>query len=520
MKDKILMLLVFVFIIIGTSGKAQEATETDQEAIPEKKIEVEIADEAAILFEDKRITISIAIKKAIEINQVIYIARYNAAMADTDYMKFNSKYSPLLNAQGGASSINNPELLYSSSGKKNDSVGASASLSKFFSTGTTVSAGVAHKYSKYDTGYGQNLNINNPEIFASIEQELLKNAFGYSDRRQEKIYKNDSQSQREMYIYNISVLAVEVLTDYWNVVIAQNHLDNSRVMLQETRKVRRIIAERVSLGLSEKFEINYWTSLEASSKASVKQAEQNYRNCMRKFFRAINVDRAISLQERVVLSDKLPAINSEAAIKAAFDKRADYLSAVRSLDNAKLSLQINENYALPSLKMSMSASTMDYNSDSSADAYSNTTGMKYGSYQAMLGMSYPLDDTGQMADQRNAGYIIEQAKQWLEMTRRVVKDDVTTSIENINTGHELYLGAKEARKQSELYYANMLTTMKRGRVAASSVRDALDSLIYSREMELQNLVAYNISLIAFEVSKNELLETYNIDINNYIPKKE
>jgi len=518
MKNKILMFLLFIFI--GISMKAQEVTDADQEAIPEKDIKIEVADEAAIIFDDKHITLAIAIKKAIEVNQDIYITRYNVAMSDTDYMKFNAKYSPLLNAQGGLSSINNPELLYSESGKKNDTLGASASLSKFFSSGTTVSAGVAHKYSKYDTGYGQNLKINNPEIFASIEQELLKNAFGYSDRKQEKIIKNEVQSQRDAYIYSISMIALDVLTDYWNVVIAQNHLDNSRVMLRETRKVRKIVAERVELGLSEKFEINYWTSLEATSKASVKQAEQNYRNCMRKFFRAINVDKAITLQEKVVLSDKLPSINTEAAIKAAFDKRADYLSAVRSLDNAKLSLQINENYSLPSLKMSMSASSMDYNSDSAGNAYSNTTGMKYYSYEAMLGMSYPLDDTSQKADERNAGYMVEQAKQSLEMTRRVVKDDVTTSIENISTGYELYVDSKEARKQAELYYANMLTTMKRGRVAASSVRDALDSLINSREMELQKLVAYNISLIAFEVSKNELLETYNIDINNYIPKNQ
>ncbi len=519
MKNKILLFLVF--IVIGTSMRAQEKTETETEieAIPEKKIEVEISDEAAIIFDDKRITLSIAIQKAIEVNQDIDITRYNVAMADTGYMKFNTKFSPVLNAGGGVSSVKNPELLYASEGKKNDTLGASASLSKFFSSGTTVSAGLAHKYSKYDTGLGQKLDITNPEIFATVEQELLKNAFGYNDRKQEKIYQNETQAQRDVYIYNISVIALGVLTDYWNVVIAQNHLDNSRVMLQETRKVRRIVAERVNLGLSEKFEINYWSSLEATSKAYVKQAEQNYRDSIRKFFRAINVDKPITLQERVVLSDKLPEINAEAAIKTAFAKRADYLNAVRSLDNAKMSLQINENNSLPSLKGTVSVSSMDYNSDSSGKAYANTTGMKYPTYEAKLGMSYPLDDTGQMADERNAGWIVEQSKQMLEMTRRVVKDDVITSIENINTGYELYIEAKEARRQAEMYYSNMLTTMKRGRVSATSVRDALDSLVNSREMELQTLVSYNVSLIAFEVSKNELLETYKIDLEKYIPKK-
>jgi hypothetical protein len=52
----------------------------------------------------------------------------------------------------------------------------------------------------------------------------------------------------------------------------------------------------------------------------------------------------------------------------------------------------------------------------------------------------------------------------------------------------------------------MVSNLKMGRFAASSVRDALDALVSCKEMELQLLVAYNASLIEFEVSKNELLK--------------
>ncbi|HPS88141.1 MAG TPA: hypothetical protein PLY36_15420, partial [Spirochaetota bacterium] len=120
---------------------------------------------------------------------------------------------------------------------------------------------------------------------------------------------------------------------------------------------------------------------------------------------------------------------------------------------------------------------------------------------------------------RNAVWIVEQSKQRLEKARRNVRDDVTTKIENISAGYQLYTEAKEARRQAELYYNNMLTNLRRGRFAASSVRDALDAVVKTREMELQLLVVYNFSLVEFEVSKNELFETYNIDISKYIPKE-
>jgi outer membrane protein TolC len=517
MNRKILLLAAFIFIVTGTSIAAQETADNGDSGITEKHIGVEISDEAAIIVDGRRITLSEAIRKAIEINPDIYIEKYNAAMSDTNEMQYNAKYSTLFSAQGGVSSVTNPEMFYQQHGKKNDSTYASASLAKAFSSGTTVAAGVGHTYSKLDTGLGPEYNINSPVVFATVEQELLKNAFGYNDRKQEKILKNATQAQRDAHIYSISMIALEVMTDYWNVVIAQNHLDNSRVMLAETKKVRSIVAEKVNIGLSEKFEINYWNSLVASAKASVTQAEQNYRKVLRKFYRDINADKTITTQEKVVLSDRLPEINSDVAIKTAFAKRADYLNAVRALENAKLSLQINENSSLPSLKGSMSVSSMDYNSESSREAYSNTSNMKYPSYEAKISMTYPLDDTYQKADERNAGWIVEQSKQWLEMTRRYVKDDVITKIENISSGYQLYGEAKEARKQAEMYYSSMIINMKRGRFAASSVRDALDALIKTREMELQLLVVYNASLIEFEVSKNELLNKYNIDINKYIP---
>lgn len=532
MKRSVVIYAMMILIAAGSSINAREneqvklnkldsiAAQDDSRSseITESNITVEISSEAAVIIDDQRYTLSEMIRKAVELNPEIYIEKYNVAMSDTDRMRFDAKYSPVFNAGGGISSATYPEFLYSDYGKQNDSANISASLGKAFSTGTTVAAGIGHTKTRLNTGMGPEYDISNPVIFASIEQELLKNAFGYNDRKQEKILDNVTQMRRDAYIYSISLITLGIIIDYWNVVLAQNHLENSRLMLVETKKVKGIVAEKVNIGLSEKFEINYWNSLVASSKASVTQAEQNYRSALRKLLRDVNMDKKITMQEKVVLSDNLPVINSDEALKRAFEKRADYLNAERAFENAKLSLGINENNALPSLKGSISVSSMDYNTESTGDACSNVRGMKYPSYQAKLSMTYPLDDTSQEADERNSGWIVKQTKQNLEKTRRYVKDDVITKIENINTGYQLYNEAKEARKQADLYYNNMVTNLRRGRFAASSVRDALNALVTSREMELHLLVAYNASLVEFEVSKNELFETYGIEINRYIPE--
>jgi len=88
-----------------------------------------------------------------------------------------------------------------------------------------------------------------------------------------------------------------------------------------------------------------------------------------------------------------------------------------------------------------------------------------------------------------------------------------------STRLKLYLKAKEAREQAEIYYRKMSANLRRGRFTASTVREALDALIMSREGELKALVYFNVSLLQFEVSKNQLFETYKIDVEKYIPKE-
>lgn len=530
----ILILTIITALSINTIGWTQE---NNGAKTGNRPIEIELADEAAIVIGGIRITLSDAIKKAIDNNRDILSGKYDVAMSDTYLQQFQAKYSTYMSAGAGLSSADYPDMMWSKSGKNRKAVDLSASLAKSFSTGTTVVAGVSNTYSNTTgftgstvipdansaTGHGlanytYNLKANNPVLYLSLEQELLKNAFGYNDRNQEKILQNASLMQKDMVIYGLSLVVVGVIVDYWNVIVNKTKLDNSALMLQETKKVRRIVADNVNLGLAEQFELNYWNSLIASSEAAQAQSEQGYRDAVRKFLQTVNMPEEITMQEKAILQNTLPVINSEEAIKKAYQKRADYLNAVRSLENAKLQLSIDGNESLPSLKGSVTVSSMDYN-QSTGESIANTYTAKYPAYEAKIKMTYPLDDSNQKVKERNSAWKVEQAKFQLDKYSRLVKDDISSKIEKISTNHKLYQKAKEARIQAEIYYGKMLLNLRRGRLTAAVVRNSLDALINSREAELQLLVLFNASLLEFEVSKNELFEKYKIDVDKYIPKE-
>lgn len=483
----------------------------------QEAFKVELSNEPAIVIEGQYLTLGTAIKKALDLNPDIYIEKYNVIMSDTAKMKFDSIYSPIANLGVSKSTSEYPELLYPLKGKKVDSTTVETSIAKHFSSGTTIAAGISHSAIELDPGTTpRTFDITSPVAFVSLEQELLKNAFGFTEKRQGKILDNATKMQKEGRVFSMSLIALSIVVDYWRLAVVNNHLDNSTLMLDETNKVRKITSKKVNGGLSEKFEINYWNSLSAISTTKVLQAQQDYNNALRKFLRDINSNNQTQVIGKVVLSNKLPTINADAAIKIAMEKRSDYKNAKRELENAQLEAELYKNNTLPSLKGSLAASSMDYNYESSSKAYDNLKNRQYPSYSIGLSLSFPLDDTGNKADLRNANIKVKQIEKRLEATEKIVRDDVTSKIENIKTSYEVYQNAKTASIEAEEFYKKMLTHFENGRFNASSVRDAIDAMINAREAALQTLVMYNVSLLEFSVSKNELFESFQIDIEDYL----
>ena len=155
----------------------------------------------------KKISIEEAIKLVLQNNKDLLDARYDAKMADSNYQKFLSKYSIYLGADGGLQYQNNPESIAPSQGDTVKTYNGSVSAMKNFMTGTTLSAGLQEKavrtdypypflplalssgsdYAKYPTTSG---TYYTPALFVNVQQELLKNSFGYNDRQQEKMLQN------------------------------------------------------------------------------------------------------------------------------------------------------------------------------------------------------------------------------------------------------------------------------------------------------------------------------------------
>jgi outer membrane protein TolC len=517
---------VLIFAVMAPRGAwSQDAKKAPAggDAVIEK-IAIEIADEAAFYVGPIKVTLGKAIEMVLEQNRDTLTGAYDVAMTDSLYERYQGKYSPYLSLQGSGSYQKYPEAMGIMAPEDEKKITASASLAKSFSSGTTVAAGLNHLYDKstLKTLPFGNFTLGDPQyhrpvMFASLKQELLKNSFGYGDRRQNQILKNAGEMQKDAIIYQLSGLVVGIVVDYWSMVISNSEFFNTELQLRETRRVRNIMADNVRLGLAESFDLNYYNTLVAGSEASAANARQKFRDALRGLLTTLNLDENVKLTGSAILTEKLPEVNIGESLKVAYEKRADYKNAVRTLETSRLELEMYENHALPSLTAELNVSAMGQRRDI-PDAYSETGSAEYPAFEAKLGMTYPLDNAEQNINERDARFRVEKAKLQVDKYKRVVRDDVVAKYEHIETYHAMYKKAQEARRQSEVYYGRLLANLRRGRFTAAVVKNGLDAMVMSRQRELEALVVYNISLLQFDIAKNELFDRYKIDVNKYIPK--
>jgi hypothetical protein len=84
--------------------------------------------------------------------------------------------------------------------------------------------------------------------------------------------------------------------------------------------------------------------------------------------------------------------------------------------------------------------------------------------------------------------------------------------------YEIFQTSRTARKESEAFYNRMLARTRTGKLNFQLVGQALEGMVASRQKELESLVNYNISLLQFDLAKNEIFERYGVDVEKILER--
>lgn len=521
------ILILTALMSPGFSLIAQDAKETTVNENTKEPAETKEPEKQTFTMQGQEITIDQAIQYVIQENLTLKAAKYDVVMSDTQYNQFQKKFAPIISVEGSYNNTKFPASGMSAfTGTEQYQYDVGASIAKIFNTGTMVSVGVKHTLMDANdppfefngiTLKGEDPAYHKPNLYVMIQQELLKNSFGVTDRKTELMLENASAAQRDYLINLLSQLVVSALVDYWQVTIQKSALENAELSERSTANVRNIVARNIRFGLAELFDLNQYNALLASAEAQTAIAKQQLEDATRKLLRTVNMPPETKVEGITNLIDTLPEIDEEAAVQEAFSKRVDYKNVLREIEMAQLELDMAENNALPSLTASFQL--MSQGQDTGfGSSWSEVPQLTYPAYTIGIKMSYPLWDKEIKTRERNANFKLKQAKIKKESMRQEIRDEVVSRSRQVKMFHEVLAKSREARKEADLFYARILRRIRQGKFNSVAMKNALDNMTMTRQKELEALVQYNVALLQLDLAKNVIFERYNVDIDSILAK--
>ncbi len=444
--------------------------------------------------------------------------------ADTAYALNQSQYAPTIGLSYSGEVRRDPTSANTTfSGDRTYNDVYTASLSRRFSTGTYFE--IAASDARNDTNAGETADAASSDLLASLaqpplhtaavaftlRQELLRNAFGYSERRLDEIARNQSRVAVNAAELALSELAAATLTDFWNYALAQDNLDTAQTLLQNAELLRRITVQKTALGLADPWELNQWTALAEQSRARVNNQIAESSAARRALLARLDypADHPLKIDAGLI-ETAMRANPLEEDLQQALEHRADLKIARMELENARLQAEISENDRWPSLTASGTYSTRDQDRHA-REAFSSELGRgRFPESRVELALTAPLWDEGRSVAARNARLEIERLEIQMQTLRRNIEDELSAARERVELGHDSLERTRAAMRQTERFYAAVLDRYRRGRYDAVSLKNALDSLAGARNEFFQAKVNYNISIVRYEIARNSLLERYGL----------
>ncbi|MFN3604694.1 MAG: TolC family protein [Leptonema sp. (in: bacteria)] len=536
--------ILFLYSLFVFSCKSINEKETIPDKMPQKEEEIptnlkekkENLEIKEILnklqTKDKKLSLKEIVQLLIQNNHTIQLQKLEIIKSDTDLIKEEDKYSPVLDFKFQSyEKIDKqlPQSIFQGTQINQDTY--TIGIQKLFESGTFFR--IEGSDSRFDSNSGESaLALTNPilqqlkqpplhtgTLKFIFQQDLLKNSFGYSQKRLNEIAKRKSLLQKEQLEYQLSGLIVKAIVDYWNLSIAEWEVNSAKGLLNNVNTIRNIIYQKLQFGLAEAFEVNQWNAMYNQAEIALQFAELNQETQKKELLRSLNLDSSLEIHPLTELEKELPKdINLEEDIQYALKSRQDYKAIEHTYEIARLSKELASNNLLPTVRIGGQYATRDYGRYSGS-ALDKVYSGKYPEKAIEFSVQYPLWNEGTKVDLRNAEITLQQIEIQKKDLERKIKDEIEIGYKQMLTAYSSLKKAENAYKQMYNFYTGIIDGYRKGRFNATAVKNALDALIQSEKGYNQSLINYNIVLVRYDFLRNKLFEKFNIPIHKILDTK-
>jgi outer membrane protein TolC len=397
---------------------------------------------------------------------------------------------------------------------------------ELFPTGTNFQTNFsAAKFSSNSSFSTVNPSLSTTVQFA-VTQPLLRNFGLFPNRAPIFIAQRNLRQAHANFNAEVSSIMLQVVGDYWSVVLARENLDVQRKSLDEAQKSYDHDKKALSLGALPPLDIYRSESQVASRRVGVIQAEYELKQSADIFRRDIGADldpniRAldVDLTDQPAPAGDLPSIDIATALSRALANRPEFEVAREQLASDELNIRLAHNNLKPDLELSgfywgngLNSSPPPAVDIGLTGSLSQTFHFTYPTYGASLSLNLPVRRHSAQANLADA-LINRSRDQYQERrTNQSIALEVTNAVHALE---QAKLSMEAAKVAEDLARETLHADERKYELGAETVffvLDAQNQLTQAEQSLIRAQVNFQLAVAAVDHATGDLLDHHHVQI--------
>ena len=383
-----------------------------------------------------------------------------------------------------------------------------------------------------------NLAFVNPSLSTNVQftltQPLLRNFGFFPNRAPILIAQSNLKQARANFIVEVNNIILQVVGDYWSVILARDNLEVQRKSLEEAQKSYDHDKKALSLGALPPLDIYRSESQVASRRVGVIQAEYELKQRADIFRRDLGADldpniRALDLDltDQPAPAGELPGMDIATALSRALANRPEFDIAREQLASDELSIRLAHNNLKPDLQLSgfysgngVAGNEFNLNttppqlssSTGFGDSFSQTFHFTYPAYGASLSLNLPIRRHSAQANLADA--LVGRSRD--QYQERRINQSITLEVTNaVHALEQAKLSMEAAKVATDLARDTLHADERKYELGAEPVFFVLDAQTQLAQAELnliQSQVNYQLAVAQLDHATGDLLDHHHVQI--------
>jgi outer membrane protein TolC len=462
------------------------------------------------------------VARALESNVDIAVERFNPQASEQNVRELQGFYEPLLfstllqnsradparNVFAGAQSVNTRTTTYDFGARKELQTGGNLRLDFTNSRASTNSV-----FSSFNPSFGSNFN-------AQLTQPFFRGFRIDPTRYQIRVARNNRQISDVQFRQTVVNTVANVRQLYNDLLYAIDNLEAQRKSLALARRLLEENQIRVRVGTMAPLDVVAAESEVAGREEAVILAEAAVLEGEDAIKRAIFPESdPAQWASRIVPTDRPTAepiaVDTEAAVRNALEKRTDLFAARKNLENAESGVQLARNQELPQIDLVAAYGTTGVGGTfieregfggniirtvpgGYSDALSNVFGRDFPTWTLGFNISYPIFNRAADANEARAEVSREQQRATLRRLEMQVTAEVRSAARAVETNLKRVESTRAARVLQERRLDAEEKRFAAGMTTNFFVTQAQRDLAVAQVAELRAIADYRNSLVNFE----------------------